>query len=143
MQGGWHMHVRTSRMLGLGFLLVSLSVLAWHRADAQAPQGNPPPDAVQAAQTPSTVPQTRPEQRHTEHDRSALFAAPNALPSSTAFERQPDQGQILGFDFYRDPLNAKQPMQAFEQIMQDDVAQKPQVMDTQRQLLERRYNLTP
>ena len=90
------MQVRTGLIIGLGLLVVSfaLGVLSWQRADAQAPQGNPPPDAVQAAQTPSNVPQTRPEQRQTEHDRSSLFAAPNALPSSTAIERQPDQGQI-------------------------------------------------
>jgi cytochrome c peroxidase len=104
---------------------------------------NPPPDAVNAAQTPSDVPLTRPEQQKSGHDRLDLFDASKALPSSTAFENQPDKGQILGFDFYRDPLNAKQPMQTFEEIMQTDIAQKGQVMATHRQLLERRYNLTP
>src|SRR5262249_34359235 len=34
-------------------------------------------------------------------------------------------------------------MQTFEEIMQADTAQKGQVIATQRQLLERRYTLTP
>ena len=122
---------------------VTLMVLSSHGQSTQAPKENPPPDAINAAQTPSGVPLIRPEQTKNAHDRFDLFDAPKALPSSTAFENQPDKGQILGFDFYRDPLNAKQPMQTFEEIMQADIAQKAQVMTTQRQLLERRYNLTP
>jgi len=118
-------------------------VLSSHGQSTQAPKENPPPDAINAAQTPSGVTLIRPEQTKNAHDRFDLFDAPKALPSSTAFENQPDKGQILGFDFYRDPLNAKQPMQTFEEIMQADIAQKAQVMTTQRQLLERRYNLTP
>jgi cytochrome c peroxidase len=114
-----------------------------HGQGTPAPRVNPPPDAVQAAQTPSDVSPTRPEQQKSGHDRLDLFDASKALPSSTAFENQPDKGQILGFDFYRDPLNAKQPMQTFEEVMQGDIAQKGQVMATHRQLLERRYNLTP
>lgn len=56
---------------------------------------------------------------------------------------QPEQGKILGFDFYRDPLNAKRPMMTSEEIMRTDIAQRPAIMAAQRQLLERRYNLTP
>jgi hypothetical protein len=97
----------------------------------------------QCGQTPSAVPLTRPEQQKSGHDRLDLFDASKAPPSSTAFEHQPNKGQIRGFDFYRDPLNAKQPMQTFEEIMQADIAQQGQVMAAQRQLLERRYNLTP
>jgi hypothetical protein len=74
-----------------------------HGQGTQAPKENPPPDAVNAAQTPSDVPLTRPEQNKSAHDRLDLFDASKALPSSTAFENQPDKGQILGFDFYRDP----------------------------------------
>src|SRR5207302_534876 len=62
---------------------------------------------------------------------------------SPAFKNQPEQGEIRGFDFYRDPLNAKEPMETFEAIMKADIAAKPKVMQTQRQLLEHRYNLTP
>src|SRR5438128_2460589 len=65
----------------------------------------PLPDAVQDAQTPREAEVKRPEQKQTEHDRSDVFLAPNAPPSSTAFRAQPDQGEIKGFDFYRDPLN--------------------------------------
>jgi cytochrome c peroxidase len=122
---------------------VTLMVSSSHGQGTPAPRVNPPPDAVNAAQTPSAVPLSRPEQQKSGHDRLDLFDASKAPPSSTAFENQPDKGQILGFDFYRDPLNAKQPMQMFEEIMQADIAQKSQVMATQRQLLERRYNLTP
>ena len=74
-----------------------------HGQGTQVPKENPPSDAVNAAQTPSDVPLTRPEQKKSAHDRLDLFDAPKALPSSTAFENQPDKGQILGFDFYRDP----------------------------------------
>ena len=103
---------------------VTLMVLSSHGQSTQAPKENPPPDAINAAQTPSGVPLIRPEQTKNAHDRFDLFDAPKALTSSTAFENQPDKGQILGFDFYRDPLNAKQPMQTFEEIMQADIAQK-------------------
>jgi cytochrome c peroxidase len=112
-------------------------------------ESQPPPggrhsqDAVVEAQTPREAPSTRPEQRKTEHDRAKTFAAPNATPSSPAFTDQPDDGQIFGFDFYRDPLNAKKPMVTFKEVMQADVAAKPGIMETQRTLLERRYNLEP
>ena len=101
------------------------------------------PEAVQEAQTPRAVPQERPEQQRSEHDRSDRFQATQAQPSSPAFADQPDEGKVLGFEFARDPLNAKQPMQTFEETMQADTQAKPGVMATQQQLLERRYELTP
>jgi hypothetical protein len=107
-------------------------------------QGTPlPPDAIADAQTPRIGQSTRPEQHQTPHDRSQVFAAPNALPSSPAFAQQPEKGQIQGFDFFRDPLNAKKPLVTLDEIMKADVDAKPTVMATQRQLLERRYNLKP
>jgi hypothetical protein len=138
------MPVHSRLFVGFGVLIASVTLMisSSDGQGTQAPRVNPP-DAVNAAQTPSEVPLTRPEQQQSGHDRLNLFDASQAPPSSTAFENQPDKGQILGFDFYRDPLNAKQPMQTFEEIMQTDVAQKGPVMATQRQLLERRYNLTP
>ena len=93
------------------------------------------PDAVQEAQTPRTVPAERPEQQKSAHDRSNVFQASQGLPASQALPQQPDQGKILGFDFSRDPLNAKRPMQPFEEIRQADAQAKPQVMAAQRQLL--------
>jgi cytochrome c peroxidase len=71
------------------------------------------------------------------------FTAPNAPPSSSALDAQPEKGQATGFDFFRDPLNAKRPMQTFEETMKADVGEKPKVMATQRKLLEARYDLTP
>jgi hypothetical protein len=120
-------------------------LLLWHRriAGHAGAKGDSSPWRCQRCPNTERRPLTRPEQQKSGHDRLDLFDASKALPSSTAFENQPDKGQILGFDFYRAPLNAKQPMQTFEEIMQADIAQKGQVMATQRQLLERRYNLTP
>jgi cytochrome c peroxidase len=97
---------------------------------------------VQEAQTPQAVPAQRPEQQPSAHDRSNVFAAAQALPASQALSAQPDQGKTLGFDFYRDPLNAQRPMQTFDELMQADIQAKPQVMAAHRQLLERRYDLT-
>jgi cytochrome c peroxidase len=74
---------------------------------------------------------------------SDIFSGINAPSSSPAFETQPDQGKMLGFDFARDPLNAKQPMQSVEEIIKNDIADKPKVTSAQQQLLERRYDLTP
>jgi cytochrome c peroxidase len=123
--------------------VVLLLVLAVVVRSQQAPQPGARPDAVQDAQIPRTVPVERPEQQKSAHDRSPLFLAPQAVPASQALAGQPEEGKVLGFDFYRDPLNAKQPMQTLDEVMQADMAAKPQVMATQRQLLERRYNLQP
>jgi cytochrome c peroxidase len=123
--------------------VVLLLVLAVVVRSQQAPPPGARPDAVQDAQIPRTVPVERPEQQKSAHDRSPLFLAPQAVPASQALAGQPEEGKVLGFDFYRDPLNAKQPMQTLDEVMQADVAAKPQVMATQRQLLERRYNLQP
>lgn len=103
----------------------------------------PPHDAVTEAQEPRTVPIERPEQKKTDHDRSDIFKAQKAKPSSPVFENQPRDGKITGFDFYRDPLGAEKPMQEPEEIMKKDIAAKPKVMETQRKLLERRYHLKP
>lgn len=68
----------------------------------------------------------------------------NAAPSNPrALKDQPDKGKILGFDFYRDPLNAKKPMEKPEDITAKDIVDRPAVMEAQKKLLESRYNLTP
>jgi len=89
------------------------------------------PDAVVNAQTVRKASNTGPDQKKNEHDRSDIFAATNALPSSQAFQKQPDNGKVHGFDFYRDPLNAKKPMQTFEETMEADVAERPKVVKAQ------------
>lgn len=103
----------------------------------------PPLDAVQAAQAPERVPEKRPEQHLNIHDKAAIYKATEAEPASRDFKTQPDEGAVLGFDFARDPLNAKKPMQTPEEIESEDKAMKGKVMEAQRQLLEKRYHLTP
>src|SRR5947209_14402917 len=139
------MHRRERVVIGVVGMasVVLLLVLAVVVRSQQAPQPGARPDAVQDAQIPRTVPVERPGQQKAPHDRSPLFLAPQAVPASHALAGQPEEGKVLGFDFYRDPLNAKQPMQTLDEVMQADVAAKPQVMGTQRQLLERRYNVQP
>lgn len=100
-----------------------------------------PRDAVEEAQTTRSVNSERPEQEFSKHDRSDVFEAKQAPAASSAFENQPDKGEIRGFDFYRDPLGSKQPMQTFEEGMKADVAAKAKVMETQKKLLESRYHL--
>src|SRR5713226_10572369 len=107
------------------------------------PKGDTPPDAVADAQTPRKVADERPEQKKTAHDLSDIFAPSKALPITAALVDQTDQGQMLGFDFYRDPLGAKKPGTTFQDIYKAGVAAKPKVMATQRKLLESRYNLEP
>jgi len=123
-----------------GFLLSPSMLLYSHLALAQTPR---PGDAVQDAQTPKPAREERVEQRKSAHDGSAIFDGGKAPASSTALDGQPDKGRAEGFDFARDPLNAKRPKQPAEEIMQQDIAPKPKVMADQRRLLESRYDLTP
>jgi cytochrome c peroxidase len=108
-----------------------------------APPKQARPDAVEAAQMPETVPIERVEQKKTPHDRSDVFNANRANPSSPVFGNQPKQGKISGFDFYRDPLNADKPFQEPTAIMKKEMENKAAVMAAQKELLERRYNLKP
>ena len=125
----------------LSALLLTASE-SWTQSQ-NAPGQKAPPDAVLAAQTPNEVPASRPEQQKNQHDLSDDFKATSADPSSTAFSQQPDEGKVLGFDFYRDPLNAKKPMATFQEAYQADLADKAKVMETQRRLLALRYDLNP
>src|SRR5690606_256515 len=104
-------------------LAVALTAIPNLTAAQQAAPGQPRPgaarpallpDAVEEAQTPRRVEERRPEQRKTDHDRSNLFAPTNAPHSTAALKEQPEAGEIRGFDFARDPLNAKKPMQTLE-----------------------------
>jgi hypothetical protein len=61
-------------------------------------------DAIAVAQTSKEAPIERPEQKKTVHDLSDVFNPSNALPTSEALIDQQDRGQMLGFDFYRNPL---------------------------------------
>jgi cytochrome c peroxidase len=103
----------------------------------------PVPDAVLDAQTPRAVESKRPESQKTPHDQSDVFAGPKAPHSSESLKQQPDRGEVLGFDFPRDPLNSKEPMQNPADIVAEDKGAKPKVMAAQRALLEQRYDLNP
>lgn len=136
--------------IGLYLLALSLGLAVWACAQAvkSQPEGSNPPagapyDAVAAAQTPQAAPTTQPEQQKSQHDQSDEFKATQAMPISPAFKGQPKEGKNSGFDFYRDPLNSDKPMTTFEQVMRQDVAEKPKVMAAQQALLESRYDLTP
>jgi cytochrome c peroxidase len=128
--------------VGLAVIMAACS----RSADAQAQEkAQPAPiqDAVADAQTPRDIQAARPEQQKTDHDRSDAFNPAKAPKSSTVLETQPDKGEAQGFDFARDPLNAKRPMQTADEITKQDMADKPKVMEAQRKLLESRYNLQP
>src|SRR5688500_8455353 len=111
------------------------------KPDAKAPPPRaaarePLPDAVEDVQTPREVEVRRPEQKKTEHDQSDAFDPAKAPKSSPVLDTQPEKGELRGFDFARDPLNAKEPMQSPADIMKQDIADKPKVMDAHRKLLE-------
>ena len=110
-------------------------------AQAPADSSKRASDAVADAQTPKTVRSDRPEQKKTDHDRSDIFYAPKASSSSPVLKGQPKEGKVSGFDFFRDPLSADQPFQKPEDITKKESAGKADVMDAQKALLERRYNL--
>jgi cytochrome c peroxidase len=132
---------RWSAAIAVVAMGIGLVVARSHAAEEQAKPGAQPPDAVADAQTPRPVPADRPEQQKSDHDRSDIFNAANAPHSSNALESQPDKGEVRGFDFSRDPLNAKRPMQTADEIMKQDMADKAKVMAAHRKLLESRYDL--
>ena len=106
-------------------------------------RNEPLPEAVEQVQAPRAVAIKRPEQRLTKHDQSHQFDMPAASLITKSLAEQPDSGEIQGFDFYVDPLNAKQPRQSLKDVMEAEIAAKPDVMAQQRELLEARYNLEP
>jgi cytochrome c peroxidase len=121
-------------------VLVGITVLFYSTSIGQQ-RPAPARDAVEDAQTPRPAAAKRPEQQKTAHDQSNVFSGADAPPSSPALDNQPDQGKMLGFDLSRDPLNAKRPMQPAEEIMNNDMAEKPKVTAAQQKLLEQRYDL--
>jgi cytochrome c peroxidase len=129
--------------LGLGFVLGLVSLSVYSREGEKKPRKDGVRDAVAEAQTPEEVEATRPEQKKGAHDRSDVFNPDKTPFSSTALADQPEKGRILGFDFRRDPLNAKKPMTSLSEIMKEDERMKPKVMALQRKLLNGRYDLKP
>jgi cytochrome c peroxidase len=134
-----------SRMILFATLLVFVGAggLFYSTTGVGQQRSAPARDAVEEAQTPRQVQSKRAEQEKTAHDQSDIFSGNNAPTSSAVLENQPDQGKMLGFDFVRDPVNAKRPMQPAEEIMKNDIAERPKVTAAQQKLLEQRYDLTP
>jgi cytochrome c peroxidase len=132
---------RVAAVSAVFFLVTCLAIAQTRSPNTPAP--SPQRDAVQDAQTTQPVTMDRPEQQKSEHDNSGIFSASNAKAVSPALKSQPKEGKISGFDFYRDPLNADRPQQPPDEIMQKEIANKPNVMAAQRKLLESRYDLTP
>jgi cytochrome c peroxidase len=112
-------------------------------APAKKNGATPPYDAIAEAQSQRKATGDRPEQQRGDDDQDDKFAADQSPDSSRVLPDQPDEGQALGFDFYRDPLNAARPFQKPEEIMKADIEQKPAVMAAQRKLLESRFKLEP
>jgi len=135
-----HNRITLAVVFLVGFVAGSFVLLVHSQESKSKP---PVKDAVNDAQTPNEVPVERPEQRKTAHDLSDVFAQSKSLPSSEALVNQTDQGQMRGFDFYRDPLGAMKPGATFEDIYKVGVAGKPKVRATQQKLLESRYYLEP
>lgn len=100
-------------------------------------------DAVDRATTMQSSRGTRVEEKKSEHDSSDKFDSKKAQPVTAALKSQPQGGDITGFDFYRDPLNADRPMKPFTEVLEADVAARPKVMEEQQNLLAQRYNLEP
>ena len=90
--------MRNVRPWLVALLLVPGVVIGiWIRSGSgQGAAPKPPTDTVQQAQTPQTVPSTRPEQQQTPHDQQDPG---KDAPSAAETDAQPDQGQGLGLDF--------------------------------------------
>jgi cytochrome c peroxidase len=100
-------------------------------------------DAVDRATTIEASRGNRVEEKKSQHDSSDKFDSTKAQPITAALKPQPQGGDITGFDFYRDPLNADRPMKPFAEVLEADVAARPKVMEDQQKLLAQRYNLEP
>ena len=135
----WRRIYGKSAAVALGAVAGSSLLLGASQVARSAPPTNEArADAIAVAQTSKEAPVERPEQKKTAHDLSDVFNPSDAAPSSEALIHQQDRGQMLGFDFYRDPLGAMKPGMTFEDFYKAGVANKPKVMATQRKLLESR-----
>src|SRR5262245_60767627 len=133
-----------TRPLGLLVLLAAgVFVGTWVVGAQQPTAGQPVRDPAAEATRAKAVPPGRPEQKQTEHDKSAAFDWTKPAPLTPALKDQPNGGRIAGFDFARDPLGADKPFTAFDEVMKKEGGARPQVMAAQRKLLEARYDLTP
>jgi cytochrome c peroxidase len=129
-----------SRIVYATSLALVVGLVVWAApARQEKPVRDPAAEAVKA----QPVQEERPEQKRTEHDKSAAFDWKAPAPLNPALKGQPNEGRITGFEFSRDPLNADQPFRTFEEVMKKESAAKPNVTAAQKKLLEARYNLAP
>ncbi|HVX11766.1 MAG TPA: cytochrome B6 [Pirellulales bacterium] len=124
-------------------VLSTFALFAQAQENKQATRKKAPRDAVVDAQTSAEVPIERPEQKKTKHDLSDVFGRSKALPTTKDLSDQQDEGQMRGFDFYRDSLGAMKPGMTFEDVYKMGVEGKPKLMATQKKLLQARYHLEP
>lgn len=142
------MRDRVQLIVSLGILTACIVLFVGVSGEAQEKKDRPPvskdrpKDIVDDFQKPRNPPAARPEQQKNKHDQSDAFDATKAKPINPALAEQPQEGKVLGFDFFRDPLDAKKPMQPPQESMEADIAAKARVMALQKKLLEMRYNLT-
>ncbi len=130
----------------LVFVSIAFSAFALSSIRAQERGSQPavrPRDPAAEAQAVRPVDAKRPEQQLNEHDRSPLFDPTRPAPLTSALERQPDSGRIMGFDFARDPLNSAHSFTTFAEVYEKENAAKAGVMEAQRKLLDARYDLKP
>jgi hypothetical protein len=92
-----------------GTLAAGVLAGAWVIGAAQQPPaaGQPARDPVADATRAKDVPVERPEQKQTEHDKSAVFDWTRPSPLSNSLKDQPNGGRIAGFELSRDPLGAQ------------------------------------
>jgi cytochrome c peroxidase len=124
-------------------VLAVLATLALTALSLQQSSQQKRQDAVESAQKPTPVAANRPEAEKNNHDRSTIFVAANAEPSSPVFSSQPKSGRVSGFDFYRDPLGSDQPFMTFDEVFKKESTNKAAVMKAQLAYLQTRFNLTP
>jgi cytochrome c peroxidase len=84
---------------------------------------------------------TRPEQRLSDHDRSAFADPKRPAPVNPALADQPNEGRVTGFDFSRDPFGAPKPYTTLKEVMAKESEARAAVTSAQRKLLETRYHL--
>jgi cytochrome c peroxidase len=127
--------------MALGFCLAVMSLSLYSQQDGKKRRVSS--DAIAEDQKAGEPKRERAEQKKTKHDTSDVLDPKSTPPSLTALASQPEKGKILGFDFRRDPIDAKKSMMTLSEIRKQDKALKPKVMAIQKKLLNSRYDMEP
>ena len=101
------MEIAMKRINILLLTVVGLSGLSMGVNNAISKNDNELPaqsaDAIMNAQSQRQIPISSPEQKKTDHDRSDIFSASEALPSSSAFKNQADSAIFQTEKFFQRP----------------------------------------